>query len=222
MIQPLLVQKKGKYYEIIAGERRWRAAREAGLKTVPVLIRESSEQESMEISLIENLQWEDLNPIEEAQAYRRLQEEFHLKQEEVAKRVSKSRAAVTNSLRLLKLEDDVQQMLIAGTITNGHARALLVLEDPEVQKTAAERAAAKQLSVRETEKMVRHLLKPSVPKTRSAIDEQTAAVFRSLEDRLRGRTGTRVSILEKKPGKGTIEIEYYSAEDLERIIDLFG
>ena len=225
VIQPLLVQKKGRYYEIIAGERRWRAAREAGLKTVPVLLRNYSEQESAEISLIENIQRENLNAIEEAKAYKKLQDEYGLKQEELAGRVSKSRAAVANALRLLKLEPEVQQLLVEGKLTYGHARALLPLEDADQQKKAAASVAARELSVRETEKMVRKMLAPpeeAAPAPVSAKEAQARAVLQSLEDRLRTKTGTRVSISERRPGKGKIEIEYYSADDLERILELFG
>lgn len=220
VLQPLLVQKKGKYYEIIAGERRWRAAKMAGLKKVPVVIKEFTSQEIVEISLIENIQREDLNPIEEALAYRRLIEEFHLKQDEVAERVSKSRAAVTNSMRLLKLDERVQKMLVDEMISTGHARAILGLEDPEIQYTAAQKVFDEKLSVRETEKLVKQLLNPKQP-VQKAINSQEEAVYQQLEEKLKGIVGTKVSIQRSKGNKGKIEIEYYSQDELERIIELF-
>ena len=218
VLQPLLVQKKGKYYEIIAGERRWRAAKMAGLKKVPVVIKEFTPQEIVEISLIENIQREDLNPIEEALAYRRLIEEFHLKQDEVAERVSKSRAAVTNSMRLLKLDERVQKMLVDEMISTGHARAILGLEDPEIQYTAAQKVFDEKLSVRETEKLVKQLLNPKQP-VQKTINSQEEAVYQQLEEKLKGIVGTKVSIQRSKGNKGKIEIEYYSQDELERIIE---
>lgn len=220
ILQPLLVSNKKDYYEIIAGERRWRAAKMAGLKEVPVLVREFSEQEIVEISLIENIQREDLNPIEEAKAYRRLIDEFHLKQDEIAERVSKSRVAVTNSMRLLKLDERVQQMLIDEMISPGHARALLGISDGETQAAAAMKIFDEKLSVRETEKLVKKLLEPPAkPKTEKNSTED--AIYESLEERMKGIIGTRVFIHRKKNNKGKIEIEYYSKEELDRIIDLF-
>ena len=220
ILQPLLVSDKKDYYEIIAGERRWRAAKMAGLKEVPVLVREFSEQEIVEISLIENIQREDLNPIEEAKAYRRLTDEFHLKQDEIAERVSKSRVAVTNSMRLLKLDERVQQMLIDEMISPGHARALLGISDGETQAAAAMKIFDEKLSVRETEKLVKKLLEPPAkPKTEKNSTED--AIYESLEERMKGIIGTRVFIHRKKNNKGKIEIEYYSKEELDRIIDLF-
>ena len=220
VIQPLLVQKSGKYYEIIAGERRWRAAKLAGLKKVPVIIREYSKQEVVEISLIENIQREDLNAIEEARAYKRLLEEFDLKQEEVAKRVAKSRSAVTNSMRLLNLDERVQEMLIAEKISAGHARALLAVENPEIQYAAAAEIAAGHLSVRETERLVKRLLKPKKEKKEPVTDTQIEAAYQALEEQLMQRIGTKVSISRGRGFRGKIEIEYYSQEDLDRIIDL--
>ncbi|MBQ9063508.1 MAG: ParB/RepB/Spo0J family partition protein [Eubacterium sp.] len=220
VIQPLLVQKSGKYYEIIAGERRWRAAKLAGLKKVPVIIREYSKQEIVEISLIENIQREDLNAIEEARAYKRLLEEFDLKQEEVAKRVAKSRSAVTNSMRLLNLDERVQEMLIAEQISAGHARALLAVENPEIQYAAAAEIAAGHLSVRETERLVKRLLKPKKEKKEPVTDTQIEAAYQALEEQLMQRIGTKVSISRGRGSRGKIEIEYYSQEDLDRIIDL--
>ncbi|MCI8599249.1 MAG: ParB/RepB/Spo0J family partition protein [Lachnospiraceae bacterium] len=218
IIQPLIVQEKNGFYEIIAGERRWRAAKLAGLKEVPVIIKDYSDIEIVEISLIENIQRENLNPIEEAIAYKRLISEFHLKQDEVAERVSKSRTAVTNSMRLLKLEDQVQQMIIDDMISTGHARALLGIEDPELQVTTAARVFDEKLSVREIEKIVKNIQNGKVEKKK----EQPVYdfIYTDLEERMKAAVGSKVSIHQKSKGKGKIEIEYYSKEDLERIIDL--
>ena len=220
VLQPLLVQKKGKYYEIIAGERRWRAAKLAGIKKVPAIIKEFSPQEVVEISLIENIQRENLNAIEEAHAFKRLIEEFNLKQDEVAERVSKSRTAVTNSMRLLKLDERVQKMLVDEMISTGHARAILGLEDPEMQYMAAQKIFDEKLSVRETEKLVKQLLNPKRV-TETNMDTQTEAIYQTLEEKLKGIVGTKVSIQRNKNNKGKIEIEYYSQDELERIIELF-
>ncbi|MCI6498041.1 MAG: ParB/RepB/Spo0J family partition protein [Lachnospiraceae bacterium] len=217
IIQPLVVQKKDKYYEIIAGERRWRAARIAGLKEVPVIIKDYSEQEVVEIALIENIQREDLNPIEEAQAYKRLLEEYNLKQDEVAERVSKSRTAVTNSMRLLKLSDKVQEMLIDEMITSGHARAILAIEDEELQYEIAERVMDEKLSVRETEKLVKAINNPKKKKDKVEINR---AVYDELEVKIKDAIGNNVKLSPKANGKGKIEIEYYSTDDLERITDI--
>ena len=217
IIQPLVVQKKNKYYEIIAGERRWRAARIAGLKEVPVIIKDYSEQEVVEIALIENIQREDLNPIEEAQAYERLLEEYNLKQDEVAERVSKSRTAVTNSMRLLKLSDKVQEMLIDEMITSGHARAILAIEDEELQYEIAERVMDEKLSVRETEKLVKAINNPKKKKDKVEINR---AVYDELEVKIKDAIGNNVKLSPKANGKGKIEIEYYSTDDLERITDI--
>ena len=193
VLQPLLVQKKGEFYEIIAGERRWRAAKLAGLKEVPVLIREYTDQQSMEIALIENVQREDLNPIEEAKAYQRLMQEFNLKQEEIASRVAKNRVTITNSMRLLKLDERIQEMLIQNQITGGHARALLAVEDSELQYQLAGRIVAENLSVREVEKLVKELGKKKEPKEKKEEDESIALIFRELEDRMKTAMGTKVS-----------------------------
>ncbi len=220
VLQPLLVLQKDDYYEIVAGERRWRAAKLAGIKEIPVVIREYSQQQIVEISLIENIQREDLNPIEEAAAYKRLLEEFHLKQDEIADRVAKSRTAVTNSLRLLKLEEKVQEMLIDEMLTTGHARALLAITDPEQQVELANQIFDKKLSVRETEKLVKSMLSPE---KRNEVKETSAedAIYEKLEDKMKGIIGTKVTINRKKNHKGKIEIEYYSQEELERIIEIF-
>ena len=218
VLQPLLVQKKNDYYEIIAGERRWRAAKLAGLKEVPVLVREYTEQEVVEISLIENIQRENLNPIEEAIAYKRLLKEFHLKQDEIAERVSKSRTAVTNSMRLLKLNSKVQQMVIDDMISTGHARALLALEDEEQQYTIANKIFDEKLSVRETEKLIKILKNPKKTSKKEKIEH--TFIYENLEEKMKGIMGTKVNVNPKSNGKGKIEIEYYSEEELERIFDL--
>ena len=214
IVEPLIVQDRKTYYEIIAGERRWRAAKLAGLKEVPVIVRNYTEQEIVEISLIENIQREDLNPIEEAQAYRRLLTEFNLKQDEVAERVSKSRTAVTNSMRLLKLCDEVQQMIIDDMITTGHARALISIDDPEQQYTIAQKVFDEKLSVRDVEKLVKNLNKEPVT------DKALEAVYQDLEEKLKQSLGTKVSIASKGDGAGKLEIEFYTHDDLEKITDL--
>ena len=220
ILQPLLVSDKKDYYEIVAGERRWRAAKMAGLKEVPVVVKEFSTQEIVEISLIENIQREVLNPVEEAMAYKRLIDEFHLKQDEIAERVSKSRTAVTNSMRLLKLDSRVQQMMVDEMISAGHARAILAISDPEQQYNAAMKVFDEKLSVRETEKLVKSILTPT--KKKPVVSNPTEdAIYESLEEKMKGITGTRVFIHRKKNNKGKIEIEYYSRDDLDRIIDLF-
>ena len=222
VLQPLLVTERDDYYEIIAGERRWRAAKMAGIKEVPVIIKKLTEQEIMEISLIENIQREDLNPIEEAQAYKRLLTEFNLKQDEVAERVSKSRTAVTNAMRLLKLNEKVQQMLIDEMLTTGHARALLAIEDQEKQYEVAQRIFDEKLSVRDTEKLVKNIQneKPDAPVSVNKIDPQLLAVYRDLEEQMKAVLGTKVYINPKDDKKGKLEIEYYSQDELDRIIDL--
>lgn len=220
IVEPLIVQDRKTYYEIIAGERRWRAAKLAGLKEVPVIIRNYTEQEIVEISLIENIQREDLNPIEEAQAYKRLLTEFNLKQDEVAERVSKSRTAVTNSMRLLKLCDEVQQMIIDDMISTGHARALITIEDPEQQYTIAQKVFDEKLSVREVEKLVKNLNKPEKVKKEPVEDKALEAVYQDLEEKLKQSLGTKVSIAPKGDGSGRLEIEFYTHDDLEKITDL--
>lgn len=218
IIQPLIVQEKNGFYEIIAGERRWRAAKLAGLKEVPVIVKEYTDLEVVEISLIENIQRESLNPIEEAIAYKRLLEEFHLKQDEVAERVSKSRTTVTNSMRLLKLDERVQQMVIDDMLTTGHARALLGIEDPELQVATAARVFDEKLSVREIEKLVKDIQKGKTEKKKPAVVQDF--IYTDLEEKMKAAVGSKVSIHQKPKGNGKIEIEYYSRDDLERIIDL--
>lgn len=220
VLQPIMVQKKEDLYEIIAGERRWRAAKMAGLKEVPVIIRDFDRQKKMEISLIENVQRSDLNPIEEAMAYRQLIEEFGLKQEEIAERVSKNRATIANSLRLLKLDPRVQELLIQGVISNGHARALLAIEDLEQQYGAAELIVKNGLSVREVEKLVKSLLKPAKEKEPKKEERDLSFIFQDLEERMKSIMGTKVMIHRKDKSKGRIEIEYYSEAELERIVEL--
>ena len=220
VLQPLLVQKKGDYYEIIAGERRWRASKLAGLKEVPVIVKNFSEQETVEISLIENIQRENLNPIEEAAAYKRLMEEFHLKQDVIAERVSKSRTAVTNSMRLLKLDERVQQMLVDEMLTTGHARALLAIENKDEQHAAAVKVFDEKLNVRETEKLVKLLLNPAEPKPEKEKNSAEDLVYEQLEEKIKGIIGSKVAIRRKNRDKGKIEIEYYSQEELERIVEL--
>lgn len=220
VLQPLLVQKKDGYYEIIAGERRWRAAKLAGVKEVPVIIREYSKQEVVEIALIENIQRENLNPVEEAQAYKRLMEEFSMKQDEIAERVGKSRTAVTNSIRLLKLDERVQQMLIDEMLTTGHARALLSIEDKNMQHAAAIKVFDEKLSVRETEKLVKEILNPRKEEKEKKADRAQDLVYEQLEEKIKGIIGSKVAIRRKSKDKGKIEIAYYSQDELERIVEL--
>ena len=218
VLQPLLVRKRKDYYEIMAGERRWRAAKLAGVKEVPVIEKEYTDQEILEIGLIENIQRENLNPIEEAIAYKRLLEEFNLKQDEVAERVSKSRTAVTNSMRLLKLSDKVQQMIIDDMISTGHARALLAIDDPELQYTLANKIFDEKLSVRETEKLVKEIKNPKKPKEKKPV--ANSFIYQDLEEKMKSVFGTKVSIASKGKGKGKIEIEYYSDDELEHLFDM--
>lgn len=218
LLQPILVQERNDYYEIIAGERRWRAAKLAGLKEVPVIVKHLTEQEIVEIALIENIQRENLNPIEEAQAYKRLLTEFNLKQDEVAERVSKSRTAVTNSMRLLKLCDDVQQMVIDEMLTTGHARALLSIEDPKQQYSIAQQIFDEKLSVRDVEKLVKNLNKPAKPKK---VTEKNLEVFyQDIEEKLKQVLGAKVSISAKENGAGKLEVEFYNNDDLDKLVEL--
>lgn len=220
IIQPILVQDRKDHYEIIAGERRWRAAMLAGLKEVPVIIRNYSEQKIFEISLIENLQRADLNPIEEALGYKKLLEEYNLKQDEVATRMSKSRAAITNSIRLLKLSNDVQQMVESEMISPGHARALLAIEDKDQQYIMAQKVFDEKLSVRDIEKYVKELNKPKKEKKKAAIELDF--IYRDIEEKLKIVLGTKVQIQAKSDDKGKIEIDYFSREDLERLVEILS
>lgn len=219
IVQPLVVAKKDDYYEIIAGERRWRAAKLAGLKEVPVVIKDYTPQEIMEVALIENIQREDLNPVEEARAYQNLIKEYDLKQEELAVRVSKSRSAIANSLRLLKLSDKVLDMLIEESISSGHARALLALDDTEQQLVVAEKIARDKLSVRDIEKMVKAINKPAKPSQKKELKNDF--VYKDMEEQLKQKIGTKVKINRKSEDKGKIEIEYYSQDELEKIVSYF-
>ncbi|MBR3401793.1 MAG: ParB/RepB/Spo0J family partition protein [Parasporobacterium sp.] len=221
IIQPIIVAKKDDYYEIIAGERRWRAAKMAGLKEVPVVIKEYSEKEIAEISLIENIQRENLNPIEEAKAYKSLIEEYNLTQEELSERISKSRTQITNTMRLLKLHDKVQKMLIDGSISAGHARALLGLEIQEEQLLTAQKIVAENLSVRQTEDLVRQINNP--PKSKKSSPKIKNSVFyKDLEKRMTEALGTKVKINQKEQGKGRIEISYFSEDELDRIFTIIN
>jgi ParB family chromosome partitioning protein len=220
VLQPLLVQKSGDHYEIVAGERRWRAAKEAGLKEVPVVIKEYTKQQAMEIALIENVQREDLNPIEEAQAYQQLMQEFELTQEEIAERVSRSRTAITNCMRLLKLDKRVQDMLIQGQLSSGHARALLALENQDAQYQLGLKIIDQRLSVREVEKLVKLLGKPKKQEKPKEEEKDLSFIFKDLEERMKQVMGTKVIINKKDRNKGRIEIEYYSEAELERIVEL--
>lgn len=220
VIQPIVVQDRDSFYEIIAGERRWRAAKQAGLKKIPVIVKHYTEQEIVEISLIENIQREDLNPIEEAFAYKRLLEEFNLKQDEVAERVSKSRTAVTNSIRLLKLDERVQQMVIDDLIQTGHARTLLGIDDNEKQYAMAQKVFDEKLSVRETEKLVKKIQREKEEIEKPKTDKQLEIIYQDLEEKMKQALGTKVSINAKDENKGKIEIEYYNKDDLERLIDM--
>ncbi len=223
VIEPLVVVKRKGYYELIAGERRWRAARLAGLKEVPVVIKDYDDQQIVEIALIENIQREDLNPIEEAHAYERLIQEFNLTQDEVAERVSKSRTTVTNALRLLKLTEKVQQMLIDDMLSTGHVRALITITDPQLQYETAMYIFDKKLSVRETESYVKKLLnKKPKEKTSEKEDPELSFLYKAIENRLKESLGTKTTIKAKTKDSGKIEIEYYSQEDLERITQLLA
>ena len=221
IIQPLIVQKRENYYEIIAGERRWRAAKMAGLKEVPVIVKNYTEQQIVEISLIENIQRENLNPIEEAQAYKRLLTEFHMKQDELAERVSKSRTAITNSMRLLKLDERIQQMVIDDMISSGHARALLSIENKDVQYTLAVRIFDEKLSVREVEKLVKKIQTEELEKNKENDKRDDSFIYKDIEEKMKLILGTKVCVTHKKNNKGKIEIEYYSNEELERLIEMF-
>ena len=220
VIQPLILTKRGKRYEIIAGERRWRASKLAGIKKVPAIIREYTDKEIMEVSLIENIQRQDLNPIEEAEAFKNLIDEYKMKQDDLAERISKSRSAITNALRLLKLDDKVKAMLAEGMITTGHARALLGIEDKSKQHMLAVKIFDEKLSVREVEKIVRQMLETKEEKKEDKSSEKL--VYKQLEDSLKSILGSKVSIKGKQDGKGKIEIDYYSLDELDRITELLA
>ena len=218
IIQPLVLQKRGNIYSIIAGERRWRAAKKAGLKEVPAVINELSDKQILEVSLIENIQREDLNPIEEAIAYKKLINEFKLTQEELSKQIGKSRTAITNCMRLLNLDSRVQDYLIDGVITEGHGRALLSLEDKEMQYKMALEIIDKELSVRQTENTIKNLKKKNINKKEEE-DDNIKPYYNAIENKLENLFNTKV-VLRSKGNRGKIQIEYYSEEDLQRIIDI--
>ena len=221
VIEPLVVTKKKNYYLLVSGERRWRAAMKAGLTEVPVVIKEYSDQEVLEIGLIENIQRENLNPIEEAQAYKKLIEEFHLKQDDVAERVSKSRSAITNIMRLLKLCEQVQEMVIDEKLSNGHARALLAIEDSELQYETACNVFDQRLSVRETEKLVKKILnEQNNPKKENDTEEDLTYLYNDIEEKLKYKLGSKTTIKSKSKGKGKIEIEYFSQDELDRLVEM--
>jgi ParB family chromosome partitioning protein len=220
MIEPIVVKERDGYYEIIAGERRWRAAKLAKLKEVPVIIKDYTDKEIMEIALIENIQREDLNPIEEAMAYESLIKEYDLLQEELAERVSKGRSTITNSMRLLKLKTVAKELVITGELSSGHARCLIPVEDDDLQAMLARKIVAEKLSVREAENLVKKALKPASAK--KEVDSQVESAYLSMIDRLKTIMGTNVNITRNKKGRGKIEIEYYSKDELDRIIDLIS
>ncbi|MCM1158771.1 MAG: ParB/RepB/Spo0J family partition protein [Bacteroidales bacterium] len=224
VIEPLIVTKRENYYLLVSGERRWRAAMKAGLKEVPVVVKDYTDQQILEIGLIENIQREDLNPIEEAQAYQKLIEEFHLKQDDVAERVSKSRSAITNILRLLKLCEQVQEMVIDEKLSNGHARALLPIENQELQYDTACKVFDERLSVRETEKLVKKIVNemnnPKKIEEAASTEEDLSFLYRELEENFKYKLGAKTTVKAKNTEKGKIEIEYYSKDELEHIMEL--
>lgn len=220
VIQPIIVRKRDDYYEIIAGERRWRAARLAGLKEIPVVIREYTDSEVSEIALIENIQREDLSPLEEARAYKTLIEEYGITQEELSGRLSKSRSKIANTMRLLKLDESVQELLESGRLSAGHARALLGLESPVFQKTAADEILKNNLSVRDTEKLVKKWNNPAAKREKKVPENDF--VYRDIEGKMTEKLSARVKIANKADGTGKIEIEYFSDRELERILDIIN
>lgn len=222
VIQPLIVIKKDSFYEIVAGERRWRAAKLAGLKEVPAILKGYTPREILEVSLIENIQRENLNPIEEAIAFKRLINDFKLKQDDVAEKVSKSRSAIANSMRLLNLDERVQNMIVDEMVSSGHARALLALKDGEEQYQLANQIFDENLNVRETEKLIKSILNPKVEKKKISDEDELTPIYKEVEDQFKEIFGTKVNIHRKSKKKGKIEIEYYSGEDLERLIELIG
>lgn len=221
VFQPLLVQKEKDYYKIIAGERRWRAAKIAGLKEIPVIVKELSDQEIAEIQLIENIQREDLNPIEIAEGYRQLIDKYGFTQDELAEKISKSRTAITNTLRLLKLDERVRQMIIDELISTGHARAILSIEDSDKQYEFAQKIFDEKMSVRDVEKAIKNMQKdPKVKKDNQKIDKKTEAIYHSLEENMKQIMGTKVTIQAKNGNQGKVEIEYYSQDELDRIVNM--
>ncbi len=221
VIQPIIVVPNGDMYTIVAGERRWRASKKAGLKEIPVVIRDYTNIEIAQISLIENLQRENLNPIEEALGYRTLIDEYNMTQDEVSKTIGKSRSAVANSIRLLSLDENIRRKLISGEISSGHARALLSIEDSEIRNAVLESIITKELNVRQAEALAKQLQKKKPVKRKPVIDEQVAEALNTIESKLSSRLGTRVKLLHGEK-KGKIEIEYFGNDDLERILSLIG
>lgn len=223
VIQPILVRKEGNQYRLIAGERRWRASQRAGLQNIPALVKDVTERQAFELALIENVQREDLNPIEEAQAYHRLIEEFGLTQEGCAERVGKERSSIANSLRLLRLPDAVKASLIEGSLNMGHARALLGLGDEDAIARAANHVMAKRLSVRQTEQLVRREKKEkSAVKASEGTGPTASAQVRAIEERLQQQLGTKVRLVDRGKGRGKIEIEFFSYEELDRLLEAMG
>ena len=221
VFQPLLVQKEKDYYKIIAGERRWRAAKIAGLKEIPIIVKELSDQEIAEIQLIENIQREDLNPIEIAEGYRQLIDKYGFTQDELAEKISKSRTAITNTLRLLKLDERVRQMIVDELISTGHARAILSIEDSDKQYEFAQKIFDEKMSVRDVEKAIKNMQKdPKVKKDNQKIDKKTEAIYHSLEENMKQIMGTKVTIQAKNGNQGKVEIEYYSQDELDRIVNM--
>lgn len=219
VIQPIIVVKNDDRYKIVAGERRWRAAKKAGLKEIPAVIRNYSEFEIAQIALIENLQRENLNPIEEALGYQTLMNKFNMTQEDVSSKIGKSRSAIANTVRLLSLDEPIRQKLISGDISSGHARTLLALDNPKSRLAVLEAITEKGLNVRQTESLVKQFQKNAPKKERKTLDEQTKTQISYLEDRLSSHLGTKVKLLHDNK-KGKIEIEYYGNSDLERIISI--
>lgn len=220
IIQPLLVKKEGEYYTIIAGERRWRAAKLLGIKEVPVIEMDLDDKEVLEISLIENIQRQDLNAIEEAKAYKRLISEFKLTQEQLSERIGKSRTAITNTMRLLNLDERVQNYIIEGIISEGHGRALLALEDKEIQYKVSEKVIDEKLSVRELESLLRNINnKKEISEDKNKEKKELNPYYKDIKDKLQNYFGTKVNINSNK-NKGKIEIEYYSEDDLQRILEI--
>ena len=219
VLQPLLVKKEGDKYRIIAGERRYRAAKEAGLKEIPVVVRDYTSQQAAEVSIIENVQRADLNPMEEAMAYQMLIDDYGLKQEEIAGKVSKNRTTITNALRLLKLSDKVRLMVAQGSLSAGHARTLVPVEEEELQYALAKEVVEKQLSVRETERLVKQAGRK---KPEKKAEPDYSIYFREYEDKMKEILGTKVHINRRDKNKGRIEIDYYSQNELERIMELLG
>lgn len=221
IVQPIIVKKEDDIYRIVAGERRWRAARLLDIKKVPVIVRDFSNKQVMEIALIENIQREDLNPIEEAEAYNRLLTDHNMTQEEISNSIGKSRPAIANSLRLLTLSESIKKFLISGQISSGHARALLSLENSEEQEIICKEIIEKNMNVRETEKLVRNIKNKNKNTKKKVVNKESDYEFEKVEENLQNILGTKVKIINNNK-KGKIMIEYYSKEELNRLIELIG